>query len=536
MQDWAQVAGDDSVPLVEQSIGAYFGEVARRHPRAEALVDRDSGVRYTFEALRQAVERLAAGLYGAGARRGDRVAMWSPNRAESVLVELAAARIGAVLVGINPDCTQDELGYVLGHCAPVLVLAAPGHRGADYAAMLTAARGGRWAGDFVILDSPAWTALTEPGGAVVEAAGRAAAEVGPDDPFCLQYTSGTTGRPKAAVISHRAALNDALFIGRTMRLSPDDRLCACLPFFHAFGIVACVLATLAHGGTVVVSGPRFSAGAVLRTVQEEACTVLHGVPMMFILELAHEDFGSYDLSSLRTGLMGGAQCPLEVVGRVKRDMHMRELTVGFGMSETTSVTTQTSPADPVERQVETVGRVHPHMEAAILDIEGKVVRVGEVGELVVRGYARMLGYWDDPDETARVIDAEGWLHTGDLATIDVDGFVSVVGRLKDMIIRGGENIYPREIEDELYRVPGVVEACVVGVPDRVYGECVVAAVRVAPGRALGPDDVIAHCRENLARHKVPQTVVIREDFPVTASGKIRRNVLREELAAELPSA
>jgi fatty-acyl-CoA synthase len=275
---------------------------------------------------------------------------------------------------------------------------------------------------------------------------------------------------------------------------------------------------------------------VLQTVQDESCTVLHGVPMMFILELDHADFASYDLGSLRTGLMGGAQCPLEVVKRVKAEMHMQDLTVGFGMSETTSVTTQTSPTDPVERQVETVGRVHPHMEAAILDGEGRVVRAGEVGELVVRGYARMIGYWDDPEETARAIDAEGWLHTGDLATLDAEGYVSIVGRLKDMIIRGGENIYPKEIEDELHRMPGVVDVHVVGVPDPVYGERVVAAVRVGASSTVSAEDVIAYCWENLARHKVPQFVVIRDDFPVTASGKIRKNVLREELALELSSA
>jgi fatty-acyl-CoA synthase len=536
MQDWAKVEGDRSIPLVECSLGAYLREVVRRDPDAEALVERSSGTRYTFAEFQAEVERVAAGMVGAGVRRADRVAMLSPNRAESVLVEFAAARIGAILVGMNPAYTQDELGYVLKHCGAALVVAASEHRGADYPGMLAAVQADGWKGEFVILGSPGWAAFIEPGEVALQAAERAAWEVGPDDPFSLQYTSGTTGRPKAATISHRAALNNALFIGRTMQLTPADRLCACLPFFHAFGIVACAMATLVHGGTVVVSGPTFSAGEVLQTVQEESCTVLHGVPMMFILELDHADFATYDLGTLRTGLMGGAQCPLEVVERVKSQMHMQDLTVGFGMSETTSVTTQTSRADSVERQVETVGRVHPHMEAAIVDGEGEIARVGEVGELVVRGYALMMGYWQDPEATARAIDAQGWLQSGDLAVIDDDGYISIVGRRKDMIIRGGENIYPKDIEDELHRMPGVVDVHVVGVPDPLYGERVVAAVRVRASSALGPGDIIAYCRANLARHKVPQTVVIRDDFPVTASGKIRKNILREELASELSSA
>jgi fatty-acyl-CoA synthase len=533
MLEWARVEGDRSIPLLERSVGDYVREVARRDPAAEALVDCASGQRYTYAEFQSAVEALAGGMVGAGVRSGDRVAVWSPNRAESVVAEFAIARVGAILVGINPAFTQDELRYVLTHCGAALVIAAPGHRGSDYRAMLEEAQAGGWPGDYVVLDTPRWAAFTAPSAADLAAAESAAAQVGPDDPFSLQYTSGTTGRPKAATISHRAALNDALFIGRTMRLTPADRLCACLPFFHAFGIVACAMASLVHGGTVVVSGPTFSPAAVLQTVQDESCTVLHGVPMMFILELDHAEFASFDLTSLRTGLMGGAQCPLEVVKRVKTQMHMEDLTVGFGMSETTSVTTQTSRDDPVERQVETVGRVHPHMEAAIVDGEGGLVRTGEVGELVVRGYARMMGYWEDPQETAVAIDAEGWLHTGDLATIDTDGYVTIVGRLKDMIIRGGENIYPKEIEDALHRMPGVVDAHVVGIPDPVYGERVVAAVRVTAGAAVGPDEVLGFCAANLSRRNVPQVVVIRDDFPATASGKIRKNVLREELAAEL---
>jgi fatty-acyl-CoA synthase len=532
----AHFQGDRSIPLVDDSIGVFLRNVGAAQPAAEALADLAGGLRWDYGRFQADVDATARAMIAAGVRRGDRVAMWSPNRAESVVVQCAVASIGAILVGVNPAGTADELEYVLRHSGAAIAVAAESYRDRDQRAVLEAVRGRGWSGRPIIMDSAEWSAFVDAGQDVGRDLLSAREQsVVADDPFCLQYTSGTTGRPKAATITHRAALNNALFIGRALRLSARDRLCVCLPFFHAFGIIACNLATLTHGGAVVVSGPAFSAERVLAAVESERCTVLHGVPTMFIAELAHPDFARFDLSSLRTGLMGGAQCPLDVVERVMRDMGLTELTVGFGMSELSSVTTQTTWTDSLERQVSTVGRVHPHMEVRVTDGRGATAEVDVAGELVVRGYARMAGYWNDPDATARAIDADGWLHSGDLATIDAEGFVSIVGRLKDMIIRGGENIYPIEIEEVLHRLDDVVDAHVVGVPDPVYGEQVVAAVQLRRGSVLTAEAVIQHCRTVLARYKVPHAVVFCDSFPATPSGKVRKNVLREELAKAVPT-
>lgn len=536
MRKLAHVRGAEDVPLVEDSVGAYVHRIALAHPRNEALVDVASGVRLDYTEFAETVDRAARALMARGIGVGHRVGVWSTNRFESVVAQFAIASAGAVLVGINPSYVQSELTYVLNQAGISLVIAASGHRDSDFRAMLDQAKQSGWKGESLILDEE-WEDFLTSGVTVdhAELTARTAA-IPPDAPFCLQYTSGTTGRPKGATISHRAALNNGLFIGRTMRLTDQDRLCVCLPFFHAFGITACNLSCVTHGATIVISAPTFNAGAVLSAVQSEHCTVLHGVPTMFIAELNHPDFDTYDLSTLRTGLMGGAQCPLEVVQAVVTKMHLADLTVGFGMSELSSVTTQTNIGDPLERQVGTVGKVHPHLEAKIVDEHGGTVDVGVAGELAVRGYSRMTGYWDDGPRTAEVVDADGWLHSGDLAMIDEDGYVQIVGRLKDMILRGGENIYPREIEDVLHTHARIVDAYVVGLPDPVYGETVVAAVHMAEGGVTDEEELRAYCRQHLAYFKVPQRIVFRSSFPTTASGKIRKSELRELLMAELASA
>jgi fatty-acyl-CoA synthase len=526
----AHVVGPVDVPLIESSVGEYLRDVASRVAGREAVVEIERGLRIDYAGFAREVDALSAALVAAGVGHGDRVAVWSPNRLESVLAEFAITAVGAVLVGLNPSYVQAELDYVLRQSGASLVIAAAGYRGSDYAQMLAHARSAGWAGQVVLLDRD-WPDFLEGGTAVDPAAvDQRRKAVAPDDAFCLQYTSGTTGRPKGAIITHRGALNNGLFIGRSMRLTEQDRLAACLPFFHAFGIIACNLATMLHGGTVVVTGPKFSAAGVLAAIEREACTVLHGVPTMFIAEL-NASPSSYDLSTLRTGLMGGAQCPLEVVRAVIRDLHLADITVGFGMSELGSVTTQTAIGDPIERQVGTVGRIHPHLEARIVDESGATVPPGVPGELVVRGYARMTGYWDEPARTAEAIDRDGWLHSGDLAVIDESGYIQIVGRIKDMIVRGGENVYPREVEDVLHRHPAVIDVHVVGVPDPAYGETVVAVVQKLPDSPVTGQELRDYCRGRLAHFKIPERVEFRTDFPTTASGKVRKAELRAQLLA-----
>jgi fatty-acyl-CoA synthase len=533
----AHVAGDGAVPLLDETIGENLARTAARHPQAEAVVDVARGVRLDYPAFVSEVDGLARALLAAGVGHGDRVAVWTANRAESVVTQYATATIGAVLVGVNPAYQQAELDYVLRHAGVSVVLAAENHRDSDYGRMLAEAGRGGWQGSAVLFDTGRWTEFLDAGRRIDDARLAAAkAAVVPDDVFCLQYTSGTTGAPKGAVITHRSALNNGLSAGRGLRLTERDRLCVCLPFFHAFGIVASNLACTTHGAAIVISAPGFDTTAVLATVERERCTALHGVPTMFIAELAHPDFDSFDLSSLRTGIMGGSPCPQDVVHAVTHRMGMSELTVGFGMSELTSLTTQTRVDDPLERRYGTVGRPLPHLEARVVDADGRTVRCDEVGQLVVRGYSRMAGYWDDAEQTAAAIDADGWLHTGDLATIDAGGYLQIVGRLKDMVCRGGENVYPREIEDVLHRLPDVVEAQVVGVPDPKYGEEVLAAVHLRSGSDLDEDAVRTHCREHLAYYKVPRYVVFTQDFPRTASGKVKKRELRDALAARLGAA
>jgi fatty-acyl-CoA synthase len=527
----AHVIGDTTVPLLTETIGANLARTVAAHARRDALIDVPNGVRLDYVGLQSEVDRLARALLAAGVHHGDRVGVWCTNRLESVLAQYAVASVGAVLVGINPAYLAGELGYVVRHADITLVLAARGHRDCDYGQMLQQAQREGWRGKYVLMDGEGWQSFLTAGelldGNVLP---DAKAGVVDGDAFCLQYTSGTTGAPKGAVITHRSALNNGRFAGRGMRLTEQDRLCVCLPFFHAFGIISTQLACTTHGAAIVISGPTFDPSAVLAAIAQERCTVLHGVPTMFISLLNHPDFAAYDLASLRTGMMGGSPCPLEVVQGAVDRMHMSELTVAFGMSELTSATTQTSVDEPLERRVSSVGRIHPHLEARVADLDDETLDVGEVGELQVRGYSRMQGYWADEDKTADALAPEGWLRTGDLATIDADGYVAVVGRLKDMVCRGGENIYPREIEEVLHGLDDVVDVHVVGVPDPKYGEELLAAVHLVPGSGLDADAIRGHCKRHLAYYKVPRHVVFTDHFPTTASGKVKKSELRDTLA------
>jgi fatty-acyl-CoA synthase len=531
------VIGEGTVPLIDETIGNDLARIAALHPDRDAVVDVQRQVRLGYAEFQGEVDRLARALLAAGITHGDRVGVWSTNRAESVVAQFGIASIGAVMVGINPAYRGAELSYVVRHADIALVLSAQGHRESDYEKVLQGAQAEGWGGRYVLLDTEQWLAFLQAGDTVDgPRLKEAKARVEPSDPFCLQYTSGTTGSPKGAIISHHSALNNGRFAGRGLRFTEHDRLCACLPFFHAFGIVSTQLACVTHGAAIVISGATFNASEVLLAIEQERCTALHGVPTMFIELLNHPELDRHDLRTLRTGIMGGSPCPIEVVHATAERMHLSELTIGFGMSELSSLTTQTSPEDPPERKVTTVGRILPYLEARVVDPQGVVLDTDEVGELVVRGYTRMQGYWADPGKTAEAIDAEGWLHTGDLATISDDGYVSIAGRLKDMVCRGGENIYPREVEEVIHHLGGVVDVQVVGVPDPKYGEEVLAAVRVAPGSALDGHAVREHCRENLAYFKVPRYVVFVDDFPTTASGKVRKGELRQALLAQLAGA
>jgi fatty-acyl-CoA synthase len=533
----AHVIGDGTVPLVDETIGTNLARTAAAHPGRDAVVDVQRQVRLGYAAFQGEVDGLARALLAAGVVHGDRVGVWSTNRVESVVAQYAVASVGAVLVGINPAYQAAEVSYVVRHADVALVLSATGHRSSDYEEMLKRAQADGWRGRYVLLDTEHWQAFLEAGLAIDGARlTEAQAHVSPSDPFCLQYTSGTTGAPKGAMISHRSAVNNGRFAGRGLNFTERDRLCACLPFFHAFGIVSTQLACTTHGAAIVISGATFNASEVLRAIQEERCTALHGVPTMFIELLNHPDFAGHDLRTLRTGIMGGSPCPVEVFNAAVERMHLSQLTVGFGMSELTSLTTQTSVDDPPERKAATVGRVLPHLEARLIDPHGAVLDTGEVGELVVRGYTQMQGYWADPGKTAETVDAEGWLHTGDLATITDDGYVAIVGRLKDMVCRGGENIYPREIEEVIHTLDGVLDVQVVGVPDPKYGEELLAAVRAAPGSGLDVRAVREHCRENLAYFKIPRHVIFVDDFPTTASGKVKKGDLRQALLSQLGAA
>ncbi|HEY9439073.1 MAG TPA: AMP-binding protein [Streptomyces sp.] len=527
--------GTSTTELIGDTIGANLDRATAAFPEREALVDVASGRRWTYAEFAVAVDELARGLMASGVAKGDRVGIWAINCPEWVLVQYATARIGAVMVNINPAYRAHELEYVLQQAGISLLVASLAHRTSDYRALVgqvrancPALRGVHYIGD------PSWDELTAMAGTVTpEQLAAREAELSCDDPINIQYTSGTTGFPKGATLSHHNILNNGYFVGELIGYTEQDRVCLPVPFYHCFGMVMGNLGATSHGACIVIPAPAFEAAAVLATVQQERCTSLYGVPTMFIAELNHPDFASYDLSSLRTGIMAGSPCPVEVMKRVVNEMNMHEVAISYGMTETSPVSTQTRVDDDLERRTGTVGRVMPHVEVKVIDpVTGVTLPRGDAGELCTRGYSVMLGYWEQPERTAEVIDAGRWMHTGDLAVMREDGYVQIVGRIKDMIIRGGENVYPREIEEFLYGHPKIADVQVVGVPDETYGEEILACV--IPRDPADPptlDEVTAYCREQLAHYKIPRLLRILDAFPMTVSGKVRKIELRQGYGA-----
>jgi len=527
--------GVAETPLLGETLGENLRRTVEAHGDREALVVRAQGYRATYRELWDATTEAALGLLALGVQRGDRVGVWSPNRYEWVVLQYAAARAGAVLVNINPAYKTAELEYALRQSGVSVLFLARAFRQSSYVDMLAEVRP-RLADlrRAIVLDDE-WPALREAGRAVnPEALAERERALQFDDPVNIQYTSGTTGFPKGATLSHHNILNNGFFIGEILHYTPADRVCIPVPFYHCFGMVIGNLACTSHGAAMVIPGEAFDPLAVLETVQEERCTSLYGVPTMFIAELDHPRFAEFELSTLRTGVMAGSPCPVEVMRRVVDRMHMREVTICYGMTETSPVSTQSATDDPLDRRVSTVGRAHPHVEVKIVDpATGAVVPRGATGELCTRGYSVMLGYWSDEAATRAAIDRAGWMHTGDLATMDDAGYVNIVGRIKDMIIRGGENIYPREIEEFLHAHPAVSEAQIIGVPSAKYGEEVMAWVRLRPGAAATPEDLVAFCAGKIATYKIPRYWKLVDDFPMTVTGKVQKFRMRELAIQEL---
>jgi fatty-acyl-CoA synthase len=521
--------GADARPLLGETIGANLRKTAAEHSGREALVSAQQGVRLTYAELDAAVDGLATGLMGLGVARGDRIGVWSPNCAEWVLFQYAAARLGAILVNLNPAYRTHELAYAIRQSGTRLVAAMPEFKTSDYRGMLDEVAPGLPGLERVLyFGEDEWLGLaaTAPDHVALDA--REAA-LGFDDPINIQYTSGTTGAPKGATLTHHNILNNGYFVGELLGYTAADRVCIPVPFYHCFGMVMGNLGATCHGAAIVIPAPAFDPGATLQAVQDERCTSLYGVPTMFIAELDHPRFAEFALGSLRTGIMAGAPCPVEVMKRVVADMNMGEVSICCGMTETSPVSTQTRRDDSLERRVGSIGQAGPHIEIKIVDPEtGLTVERGETGEQCTRGYSVMLGYWEEPDKTAGTIDAAGWMHTGDLATMDAEGYCNIVGRIKDMVIRGGENLYPREIEEFLFGHPDVADVQVVGVPDERYGEELCAWVRLREGGAADEASIRAFCDGRIARHKVPRYVLFVDEFPMTVTGKVQKYKIREE--------
>jgi fatty-acyl-CoA synthase len=525
-------SGTYPVALLGDTIGENFDRTASRFGDREAMIDVAAGRRWSYRELAADVDALARGLLGRDIGPGDRVGIWAPNCAEWTLTQYATAKIGAILVNINPAYGARELAYVLRQSGVRLLVAARAHRSSDYASMIDEVRPScPDLEQVILLRSLEWDEVASAErGADPAALAAVSATLSADDPINIQYTSGTTGFPKGATLSHHNILNNGFFVGELCRYTEDDRICIPVPFYHCFGMVMGNLAATSHGACMVIPAPAFDPAATLRAVADERCTSLYGVPTMFIAELALPSFGDYDLSSLRTGIMAGSPCPVEVMKQVVERMHMEEVSICYGMTETSPVSTQTRVDDSIERRVSTVGRVGPHLEVKIIDPEtGRTVPYGEPGELCTRGYSVMLGYWEEPGKTAEAIDAARWMHTGDLGVMDDEGYVNITGRIKDMVIRGGENIYPREVEELLYTHPDVLDAQVIGVPDEKYGEELMVWVRMRDGAApLTADAVREFCAGQIARYKIPRYVHVVDEFPMTVTGKIRKVEMREQ--------
>ena len=522
--------GETEPALLETTIGVTLAATAAAHPDRDALVDIPAGRRWTYAQLIEGLRRLATGLLGAGVRRGDRVGIWAPNCWEWVFTQFATAEIGAVLVNINPAYRADELRYTVRQSGLAVLISARTFKTSQYDEIIDeVAPDCPDLREVIYTDSPRWAALCDtPADPVLLE--QVSATLSASDPINIQYTSGTTGQPKGATLSHRNVLNNGYMIGELLGYTEADRACITVPFYHCFGMVLGNMAVVTHGAAIVIPARGFDPAATLRAVQSERCTSLYGVPTMFIAELELPDFADYDLSSLRTGIMAGTICPVEVMRAVIERMHMAGVAICYGMTETSPVSTQTRSDDSLQRRVETVGRVCPHLEIKLIDPDtGRTVPRRTPGELCTRGYSVMSGYWNDPQQTADAIDSDGWMHSGDLATMDDDGYVRITGRIKDMVIRGGENIYPREIEDFLYTHPDIVDVQVVGVPDEKYGEALMAVVILRDGAPeLTVERLRDFCRGHLAHFKIPSYVQVVDSFPMTVTGKIRKDRLREE--------
>ena len=548
------VSGASTEPLLYRTVDAVLKGAAAEHPGRLGLAATERAERYTFAEFDAEVEAYARGLVALGLKAGERIGIWSPNRAEWVLTMFAAARAGLILVNINPAYRSHELSFALKLVGCRALVFAPAFKGVDYFELLkeiipelaTAERGllntrafpelrllielGSFASPGCMTFGDVRAAGHELAPGVLEAI---AATLDPDQAFNIQFTSGTTGTPKGATLSHFNIVNNGFFVGECLRLSSADRICIPVPMYHCFGMVLGVLAAMTHGAASIFPGEGFDPLTVLETVATERCTVLHGVPTMFIAALEHPRFAEFDLTSLRTGIMAGAPCPIAVMRRVVEEMHMAEVTICYGMTETSPVSFQSLTDDPLERRVGTVGRIHPHVQVKVVDADGRVTPRGVTGELLTRGYSVMQGYWNEPERTREAIDAAGWMHTGDLAVIDADGYCNIVGRVKDLIIRGGENISPREIEEFLYQHPAVLDVAVVGVPDAKYGEAVCACIRLRLGATATEADIREFCRGRIAHYKVPRYVQFVDGFPLTVTGKIQKFRIREQLRVDL---
>ena len=551
-QSW--VRGAKRPPLLGQTIGEALAWAAERWGDELALISVAQGIRWSWRQLEHRADELAVGLLGLGLAPGDRIGIWAPNCAEWTLTQFAAARAGLILVTINPAYRRAEVEYTLNKVGVKALVAAERYKTSDYVGMiedLAPEAAASTPGALACAALPALKALIKIGGdprpgwlafdevaerahqtdlAGVEAVGR---RLRAHDAINIQFTSGTTGSPKGATLSHRNILNNGYFVGAAMGLRADDRLCIPVPLYHCFGMVMGNLACLTHGAAMVYPSPTFDASAALASVESEACTGLYGVPTMFIAMLGAPDFERFDLTSLRTGCMAGAPCPVEVMKQVIERLHMRDVTIAYGMTETSPVSFQTSPRDSLDRRVSTIGRVQPHLEVKIVDERGKITPRGVPGEICTRGYSVMLGYWDDAERTAECLDAQGWMHTGDIGTIDAAGYGKVVGRIKDMVIRGGENLYPREIEEFLFRHPKIAEAQVVGLPDARYGEELCAWIRLHPGERADEADIRAFCEGQIAHHKIPRYLRFVDDFPMTVTGKVQKFLIRRTMIEEL---
>jgi fatty-acyl-CoA synthase len=545
--------GVSATPLIGETIGARFDRTVQRWGDRPALISRQQGINWTWKELGERVDAFAAGLVAIGLHPGERVGIWSPNNAEWIVTQYATAKAGLILVNINPAYRLSELEYALNKVGCRALITATHFKTSDYIGMvntlapeLARARPGH----LEAAKLPSLRSVIQIGGAAPgtipfdlvpgmgSASERAALQdlIGKlqfDDAINIQFTSGTTGLPKGATLSHHNILNNGLFLALGMRYSEHDKVCIPVPMYHCFGMVIGSLACLTSGAAIVFPGEGFDPLATLETVAEQRCTSLYGVPTMFIAELDHPEFSRFDLTSLRTGMMAGAPCPIEVMRRCIQDMHLSDITIGYGMTETSPVSTQTLIGDTLEHQTATVGMVHPHVEVKIVDTEGRIVPAGTTGEFCTRGYSVMLGYWDDEERTKQAIDNAGWMHTGDLATMDADGYCNIVGRIKDMVIRGGENIYPREIEEFLYRHPAIQDVQVFGVPDQRYGEELCAWIKVRDGATLTDEDVKAFCKDQIAHYKVPRHIRFVTEFPMTVTGKMQKFIMRESMVQDL---